>query len=154
MKLATLVMALAAALAARPAWAQTCSVSSSGASFGTYDTLAAGSTDTAGTVTVTCMSAATVNVSYSVQLGTGQSGNSLARIMTSNAASLAYQLYVDALHSQIWGDGTGGTATISDSYVLPGTTTRKNYNLYGSMPARQRVKAGSYSDSVLITVIY
>ena len=48
---------------------------------------------------------------------------------------LAYNLYREASRSIIWGDGTGGSAV--------GSGTGATHTVYGRIPSRQNVYAGS-----------
>jgi spore coat protein U-like protein len=43
---------------------------------------------------------------------------------------------------------------VSDSYLLGLGTTVRHYALYGRVPALQNAPAGSYLDSITITVDY
>jgi len=72
----------------------------------------------------------------------------LSRQMQSGAYSLTYNLYTDSLRSIIWGDGTSGT-------MLVGTTgTSATYAVYGRIPAAQDLPAGSYNDSITVTLTF
>lgn len=68
---------------------------------------------------------------------------------------LNYNLYADGAHTLIWGDGTGGTSTVSDSYTLPASSSTRDYTVYGRISgAQSSAVAGNYLDTVLITVTY
>jgi spore coat protein U-like protein len=73
--------------------------------------------------------------------------------MSSGANKLSYNLYTDTNHNYVWGDGTGGTSTDSDSYYLSILTAR-NYPVYGLIPSGQNAAAGSYADTIIVTVSY
>ena len=61
----------------------------------------------------------------------------MRRFLRNGSASLAYQLYTSAALDEIWGDGTGGTGLVSDSYTLgAGRSQTTTYRLYGSIPPR------------------
>jgi spore coat protein U-like protein len=141
--LAMLVMVAGACSVAVPARAASCTVNAIGVMFGTYDTLSSQGATSAGSVTVTC----DVADSYSIALSSGR-GTMLARQLQGGAYTLYYNLYTDALHSIIWGDGTGGTALVS------GSGTSATYTAYGLLPARQNVPVGTYSDSVTVTLLF
>ncbi len=137
--------------------AQSCAASANAAAFGAYQPLAGATNTSTATVTVTCNpGVVSLLMSYSIQLGTGGSGSFASRTLSNGAAGLAYQLYRDALYSQVWGDGvTGNTYSVSDGYtlgvVLPVTHT---YTAYGRIRANQNVPVGAYSDTVTVFVSY
>ena len=137
------------------AHAQTCSVASTGLSFGQYSTFSATDNTAAGTITVSCTSTTTASVAYTVELGTGNSGSYSARSLTSGTSALTYQLYTNSAESVIWGDGTtDGTSDVSGSASLSGSTVSQSYTVYGKLPANQNVTVGSYSDVIQIIVTY
>jgi spore coat protein U-like protein len=127
--------------AAVPAGAVSCSMGIVNVVFGTYNTLSASSLDGAGSVSVTC----TVSSSFQVALSKGH-GSFAARQLQSGANVLYYNLYTDALRSLIWGDGTVGTTLVS------GSGTAATYTVYGRIPGGQNLPAGSYGDSITVTL--
>lgn len=142
-------------LAARAACAQTCAVSSSGLTFGTYDPFASTAASITGTVSVTCQAVAAVGLSYSIQIGTGGGGAFSTRMLASGSGRLSYQLYTTTTRSTVWGDGTGGTGVVSDGYLLAALgSNSKTYTIYGSITARQMVPAGVYSDTSAVLIVY
>jgi spore coat protein U-like protein len=138
----TILAAIASAAMAGTAQAD-CSVSSVGVAFGPYDPLASPPVDSAGTISVTCSPA----TSYTIALGSGD-GTFDARLLRSGASALGYNLYTDPARMTIWGDGTGTSMTVS------GSGTGASYSVYGRIPARQNVPAGSYADTITITVTF
>jgi spore coat protein U-like protein len=128
-------------LAAVPAGAASCTMGIISVVFGTYNTLSASSLDGAGSVSVTC----DVTSSFQVALSKGQ-GSFAARQLQSGANVLYYNLYTDALRSLIWGDGTAGTTLVS------GSGTAATYTVYGRIPGGQNIPAGSYGDSITVTL--
>jgi spore coat protein U-like protein len=128
-------------LAAVPAGAAGCSMGIVNVVFGVYNTLSASSLDAAGSVSVTC----DVTSSFQIALNKGQ-GSFAARQLQSGANVLYYNLYTDALRSLIWGDGTVGTTLAS------GSGTAATYTVYGRVPGGQNLPAGSYSDSITVTL--
>lgn len=91
---------------------------------------------------------------FTVALGPGMSG-SFNRAMSSGAQRLAYTLLTPT--GQIWGDGTQGTFTVSgvaDVPLLPGSGLPITIAIREVRPAGQQVLAGTYSDSVTVTVEY
>jgi spore coat protein U-like protein len=151
MRFALLIAAgilLAAPLAAR-AQAITCTASNTTVNFGAYDVISGATLDSAGSFTVTCVTAQngpTRNVTYSVGLA-GSPARQLAP--PAGADRLTYEVYVDASRTQPWGDGTGGTFVISGTLGVPGaqkggTATSAPHNYYARItPGGQDVSAAS-----------
>ena len=125
------------------AHAASCSVSVLNVAFGGYDVFQQQDTETTGSVNVTCDSSTSYAISLSAGLGTFA-----ARTMTNGSQQLDYNLFTDPQRLTIWGDGTSGTVTVS------ATATSGSYTVYGMIPARQNVRAGSYSDTITVTVTY
>ena len=70
--------------------------------------------------------------------------------MTSGANLLNYALYTDSGRTTLWGDGVTGS-TIDDT----GTGTAQSNTIYGEVLAAQAsAPAGSYADTVVVTVTY
>lgn len=150
------VALLLSMLAARGVSAQTCAVSSSGLTFGTYDPFASTPASITGTVSVTCQAVVALGLSYSIQIGTGGGGGSFnTRMLASGSGRLSYQLYTTSTRSTVWGDGTGGTGVVSDGYLLAALgSVSKSYTIYGSIIAGQMVPAGVYSDISSVLIVY
>lgn len=154
--LAALLAGAAVLPAGAGARAESCTVAAGGLAFGVYDPLAAAPLDATGILQVTCTSDAPPHVTYEVQLDAGQAGSFAPRAMTGGTGRLVYNLYIDAARSTVWGDGTGGTAVVAADYNLtrPGSTQTDTYTVYGRAPARQAVTAGSYLDTITVTLVF
>lgn len=119
----------------------TCSVTTTPVVFSNVGLTAATAT---GGIVVNC----TNGDSISIALDGGGSGNISARSLAhaTLSESFTYQLYSNAGRTTVWGDGVTGTALTSSgpsqTLVVYGQTT--------GTPAA----AGSYSDSVQVTVTY
>jgi spore coat protein U-like protein len=142
------------------AWGQTCTVSATAMAFGnTYQPLVGTALATTSTVTITCNPGLIViNLTPVVTLGPGGSGSQTARRMsttTTPVRNLTYQIYKDTGHTQIWGDGTGGTftnsTTIGLGLIFPITQT---YTAYGYILPNTPGSVGVYSDMVQVIVTY
>lgn len=120
-----------------------CTVSAGGVAFGTYNPFGLQSLDSAGTINVNC----TPSSSYTLSLSTG-GGSYAQRQLSGSGAVLDYNLYTSASRTVIWGDGSGGTSTVA------GSGEDVNHTVYGSIPAQQNVKAGSYGDTIIVTVTF
>jgi spore coat protein U-like protein len=137
------IVALVLILVPQQSWAVSCSVSTQGVNFGAYDPFGVIPHDNTGSVTISCDGV----ISFQISLNTGM-GSYAARQMTSGSSTLHYNLYTDATHTTVWGDGTGGTGT-RGGQLLDG-----NFTVYGRIPTRQNVSVGTYSDAIMVTVDY
>jgi len=134
--------------------AVSCGVSTTGVAFGAYDPILGQARDTSGTISVSCTGNSGDAVSYSILLSAGD-GTFSSRVMAGSAVPLQYNLYTDIARSQVWGDGTGGTIVVSDSYSLSSSPTVRNYTVYGRIPSGEtNITAAAYSDSITITLNY
>lgn len=152
---ASLAVAILLACSSSPAYAllQSCSVSATALSFGPYDPTSATPRDSTGTVTVTC-TVFGLSASWDILLSTGSSGSFAPRRLFSGGNSLQYNVYTNAGRTQVWGDGTGGTAKVSDSQFILLGTNQFSYTTYGRIPALQDRAPGTYTDSITVTVNY
>ncbi len=100
------------------------------------------------------------NSPYTIYIGDG--GNRVAtgsrdRQMAQGTQRLPYQLYKDSGRSQVW-DATGGTAATNGSGGVSdtGTSVNQTKTVYASIPLTTALPpvAGSYSDTVIVTVTY
>ena len=131
--------------------AAACSVSVTGVAFGSYDTLLATPTDSAGSLMAVCHPS---DQSIEISISGGSSGSPLARTLRNGAAVLNYNLYADAARTTVWGDGTSGTSvTLNNGIVSSGQRTYSQ-PIYGRIPALQAVGAGTYNDSLVVTVVF
>jgi len=127
---------------ARAQWG--CTISTTPVSFGSYDVFNSISTPSTGSVTYWCSWAWTI----SIYLGKGIAGtNTPNRQMASGANRLSYNLYLDAAHTQVWGDPSPSSYSTNFVWYSGATVT-----VYGLIPALQDVATGSYSDSVTATI--
>jgi spore coat protein U-like protein len=126
-----------------PALRADCTVSAQSVVFGSYDVFSAQPLDGAGNVSVNCSPSA----SYTVSLSTG-GGSYSQRQMSGSNDVLNYNLYTNASHSIVWGDGSGGTGTVG------GSGESANHTVYGRVPAGQNRKAGNYGDTIIVTVTF
>ncbi|HEY0113985.1 MAG TPA: spore coat U domain-containing protein [Allosphingosinicella sp.] len=139
------MLSVAFAATAWTAPAEACTIGAVGVNFGAYDPRSATAADGTGSVTLNCPKN---TKTASVSISTGGSGSYAQRRMTSGSSVLNYNLHTNASRTTIWGNGSGGTATIT---VGDGSTTLP---IYGRIPTRQNVRAGTYSDTTTITVTF
>jgi spore coat protein U-like protein len=92
-----------------------------------------------------------LSATYQVGLGVGTNSDATSRRMTGpSGALLGYRLYQDSPRTLLWGDGT----TFGGRLAGTGSGANQALNVYGTIPAGQVPPAGSYSDSVVVTVEY
>ncbi|HJD60152.1 MAG TPA: spore coat U domain-containing protein [Rickettsia endosymbiont of Omalisus fontisbellaquei] len=126
-----------------------CSVSVPTVNFGNFNM---GSSRTAMvTASVTC-SGIGLLVNYTVRFSTGTAGAYNPRQMASGANRLNYNLYKNAAFTQILGNGTSSTVTITDSYLISLGPVTRNYTIFASLPSQSPAFAGTYQDTITATV--
>ncbi len=134
----------------------TCSVDAPEITFGDYNPKSVLHVDSVASVDVECTGTLVgLLITYEVEISAGGSGDQMAREMSSGGSALAYNLYTDLLRTIVWGDGSGGSGTVSGghlfSILVPLTV---NYPIYARAFAGQSVASGAYADSLVATVIY
>ena len=153
--------ALVAPAALGQANAVTCTAQNITLDFGAFDVLSGAVLDGAGSFTVTCDNSANGarTVVYTAALATAP-----ARQMAppSGPDRLSYGAFVDATRLQPWGDGTGGTFTISGTLTIPrrSSLTSAPHNYFARItPGGQDVSAASpgpppttYTQTLTVTV--
>lgn len=99
------------------------------------------------TFSVTC----TTGAPYTVGLdaGGGSGATVAARKMTFSGNTVTYSLYTDAGHGTVWGN-TAPTDTVG----FTGTGGADNYTIFGLVPAQTTPPAGTYTDTITLSVIY
>lgn len=149
-----------AAVGAQPVWAAcapnsscACTISTSAIAFSIYNPQIPNPTDSAGTIGMACTGRTITPSTFMIGLSAGSSGNVGARTLHNGAAILNYNLYKNAARTALWGDDSGGGASVID--VLPiGNAFARSYTVYARIPARQNVRVGNYSDVVTVSIIY
>ena len=151
-----------AAVAAQPALAETatgslstsatvtsnCIVSTSPVAFGNVDVTTGSAVNGTGGISVTCTNGTAWAADAAAGAGTGVSLT--VRKMTAGANLLNYALYTESSRTTLWGDGVTGSK-ISDT----GTGSAQAKTIYGQVLASQvGAPAGSYADTVVVTVTY
>ena len=77
--------------------------------------------------------------------------------MNGGANQLAYNLYTDNTYLTAWGDGSGGSQSVSSGILLDvlGLSPQQTHWIYGRIPGSQTTVApGSYIDTITVTVTY
>lgn len=162
--LATFSAAAGAALAASPADAAettsnlsvtatvtgNCSVDTTPVAFGNVDVTAGSNVDATGTLSVTCTSGTAWTAT--ADEGTGSSATFANRQMANGTNLLNYGLYTNSTRTMVWGDGLLGATT---AFSGTGSGAAQTNTIYGRVPLGQTsVPAGSYADTVTVTVTY
>lgn len=125
-------------------------VSGGGVHFGRYDIFSMAPLDAAGSFSYECHGD-TQDDLILIELGRGDGSSFLMREMTNGASKLAYNLYLDATYTSIWGDGTGGSSRLGPFRPQHGTST---VWIHGRIPARQNARVGGYTDTLTVTIVY
>ncbi len=152
---------LIAATVAAPAVAQyACNVAGGGSiNFLVYNP-SSGSPALASTgVTLTCthVSGGVQRIDWTMELSNGGSGNCNARTLAGPGSTLGYNIYQTTIANGIWGNAACGTYPAGRLTVGPGAgngTRSVTNTLYGQIPTGQFVSAGTYNDSLLLTIVY
>lgn len=131
--------------------AANCLVSADNINFGSYDGTAALAAN--GAVKVRCSS----GTPFTIGLSAG--GGSFAQRLLSDGAghSLQYNLYTASNLGSIWGDGSSSSVTVSDVGGGMSATKEISKTVYGQLvdsAANQDAPAGTYGDTIVVTVTY
>jgi spore coat protein U-like protein len=140
-----------------PTWAASCSITSPTLAFGSYDPLLGTADDTTVAIQVSCVRTVlpSETANYTLTSSVGNGANYATRVMLKGAEQLTYNVYRNTGRSQIWGNGTGGSTTITGSFTLNNNATRsQNHTLYGRIPALQDITAGTYNDTLVTTLTF
>lgn len=136
----------------------TCSVVATDIAFGAYSIFGSVDVDSIGSITVDCSRVSGSDTfRVDVAIGTGSSGTFSPRNMASGGSTLGYNVYKRSNHTRIWGDGTGGTSTklTKKCRLKPSKPTcSKTLTVYGRIPFGQNVAAGSYADTLVVTITF
>lgn len=121
-------------------------VSASDLSFGAQTTIAS-NLDTSSTIAVQCTNSTPYTIGLSAGGGTGATVAS--RLLTAGQATIPYTIYRDSNRTQLW-----GSTTNVDTVGGTGSGASQSYTVYGRVAPVASPAAGSYSDTVAITVTY
>jgi spore coat protein U-like protein len=122
-----------------------CLVTAANINFGSQGLLTS-NIDQGGNVSVTCTAGTTYNVGLD---GGNQNAGPTGRAMAFGANKVAYGLYRDGARSQVWGT-TIGTNTVGGT----GTGSAQNLPVYARVPPQVTPPAGTYNDTIVVTVTY
>ncbi len=124
-----------------------CRATITGFSFGIFSPLTQTGRLAQSFVTFSCPAVVT-----EIDLSSGTSGEFASRSMTSDRdghAAIAYNVYLDAARTIIFGDGTAGTSP----YVPASGTTQGSFPVYAEIARGQSdVPASGYSDTLSLAI--
>lgn len=130
-----------------------CTVDDATLDFGTITNLANATTAQTG-ITITC----TKGSGWSLALDDGSNTN---RQMSNGTDLLNYELYTDSGTANVWATtctstpaNPAPTSTECAYGVGTGSAVTNATTVYGEVPASQNVSAGSYTDTVTMTLTY
>jgi spore coat protein U-like protein len=124
-----------------------CTISATSVNFGNYNVFNGTNLDSTGRITYRC-NATAANITIGLTKGLSSTFN--PRLMSKGAEVLGYNLYRNAARTNIWGDGTSGTAVYTRAN--PPNNSNVNVTVYGRVPAGQDVSAGTFSDTVTAVI--
>jgi spore coat protein U-like protein len=118
--------------------------------FGNYSPGDSFPLDVTGSIDVRCQGTAG---SFLATLSTGSSGSFAERHMLSGTSVMLYNFYINPARTVVWGDGTGGSLPIMRNKPRPG---RQDFALpvYGRIPPSQSVGSGTYTDDIIVTIVF
>lgn len=91
-----------------------------------------------------------VQTNWSLGLNNGLNYSGGWRRMANAGRFVPYQLYLDSGRTQVWGN-TSGTRY---NHTTPANGNTVNVTVYGRVPATPTAAAGSYSDTITVTLTY
>jgi spore coat protein U-like protein len=117
--------------------------------FGTQGVLVA-NVDTTSTVKVTCTTGADYDIGLDAGANEVTANNVNTRRMTDGSSHyVGYNMYSDSNRTTVWGE-TVDTNTVGST----GTGAEQSFTVYGRVPTQTTPQAGSYADTVVVTVTY
>ena len=127
--------------------AANCSFSTTSIVFGTYNVFSSAPVDSTGSVSYRCTGSTS---GVLITMTKGQSATFLPRQLGKGTERLAYNLFRDAARTTVWGDFTGGTSAYID--LDPPKKEDLTVTVFGRIPPGQDISAGSYTDSITVTM--
>ncbi len=135
----------------QPVFACTLSFTGTTISFGNYNPFSITKATGALTFTTNCANTPLASDRI-ITLSTGASNSFSNRTMGGNGYDINYNLFTNLANSSIWGDGTGGSVS-----VTAGMVDGESHVIYASIPAEQDAMSGPnggivYSDNILVSI--
>ncbi|CAJ0781238.1 hypothetical protein LMG18090_01293 [Ralstonia mannitolilytica] len=126
-----------------------CLISATNMNFGTSGLLNSALTATSA-ITVNCTNQSPWTLALSAGSGSGATMSNRLLTRSGGSQTVGYNLFTSARYSSVWGDGTSGTATVTGT----GTGVSQVSTVYGRVPAQTTPQAGTYTDTIIVTVSY
>jgi spore coat protein U-like protein len=143
-----------ATMAVSTSVSMSCTITAGAMTFASYDPTASVDNDATATITSTCTTggAAVITMSAGSRAQAGSTDAIPLRAMYNgdegSPEDLAYYLYSDSAGGTVWGNTAGsGKAITADG-------TAQAFTAYGRIPKNQTVGAGTFNDSVSVTLTY
>ncbi len=131
-----------------------CTVSVSALAFGTVSAPITAAVASTATITALCTS----TTPYAIGLDNGQNVTGSQRRMIAGAGQyVSYGLYTDAAHTQPWSSASSASACTNGTGTCAlgtGTGASQTITVYGQVPTQTTPVAGTYADSVIVTLTY
>lgn len=141
------------ALLCTPLLGCSCTVTASDIDFGAL-TPQAGAQDAVGEISVDCTGVIDLAPSVLTRLDDGQWGTFAPRKMRSGGGDLLdYNIYTTSQHNVVWGNGTGGssTVTISGGLLSLGHWTASR-TMFARVVPLATTEPGAYADTVVVRI--
>ena len=127
-----------------------CTVSGTTLNFGSaLNPVSGGAVTATSTLTLQCTATTPYSVALNAGANAGGGSNFADRVLKSGANTVPYQLYLDASHTTIWGNGVGSAV-----YSGNGTGDPQLVTIHGRLPSLTGAAPGVYVDTVTVTVSY
>ena len=94
---------------------------------------------------------------YSIGLDNGVNASGSQRRMQAGSSFITYNLYTDAARTIAWASTTSATTCTSGASTCvlgTGTASNQNVSVYGRVPPQTSPPAGSYADTIVVTVTF
>jgi spore coat protein U-like protein len=129
-----------------------CTVSTAPADFGSYNVLLPSANDIVTSITVECNDTPPPDVTISIGPSPNSGGFDPRQMrLVSGSEFIDYNLYTDSGRTQIWGDGSGSTFTLTDKVFR---RTPWIASVYGRIPPGQDVSIGTYNETLTVTIVW
>lgn len=126
-----------------------CTVTASDLNFGAYSPRSQAPVQGQTAIQLLCGGATTAEVSLDAGSGPGASTNNRRMEQEAGNDRLDYDLYQDPGRTVHWGDRSG-----VDTLEVTTTGASLTIPVYGQIPAGQRAREGTYSDTITLRVTY
>ncbi len=126
-----------------------CLISATDLNFGTAGLLTSALTASSA-VTLNCTNQAPWTLALSTGSGSGATFSNRLLTRSGGTQTVGYNLYTSSAYTTVWGDGTGSSSTVAGT----GTGLAQSTTVFGRVPAQTTPQAGTYSDSIIVTVTY